>query len=212
MKKANMIIIGGTIASGKSTLVDGIAKHKGFEPIPELKDGDVVQEIILQKLYEGTRIHKETVQYYFLANRYKQYKDHSNGLITSILDRGIWEDWFFAILLMKDVPKSYEHYKIFWKSTVEKILNVYGYPKAYIYLKINWDNFKERIFSRSREAEVMNFSKNEEYFKDLLEQYTSNFERLLKEWNIEFITIDTTKMSKDEVLTYALSELDKRGI
>lgn len=211
-KEANLIIIGGTIAAGKSTLVEGIAKHKGFEPVPELREGDEVQEIILQKLYQGTRIHKATVQYYFIANRYRQYKEDSGGLVTSILDRGIWEDWFFALLLMADEPKSYQHYLKLWKSTIEKILNLYGYPKAYIYVKVDWENFKKRIFARNREAEIRNFSQNEEYFKKLLTEYLNNFENLLREWDIEPITIDTAEMNKQEVLDYALNELDKRGI
>lgn len=211
-KKANLIIIGGTIASGKSTLVEGISKMKGFYPVPELKENDEVQDIILEKLYEGTRIHKATIQYYFIANRYNQYKNFSDGLITSILDRGIWEDWFFAYLLMMDEKKSYKHFKELWKTTIEKILELYGYPKAYIYLKINWENFRERIFSRGREAEIKNFHENELYFKNLLEQYTNHFEDLVKEWGVELITIDTTKYSKDEVLKIALEELDKRGI
>ena len=212
MNRANTIIIGGTIASGKSTLVEGLAKHKGFEPVPELREGDVVQDILLQKLYDGTRVHNETIQYYFIANRYAQYKENSGGMITTILDRGIWEDWFFALLLMDHVPKAYEHYKVLWRTTIEKIIKNHGLPKAYIYLKINWDSFKERIFSRNREAEIKNFSENESYFKKLLKEYTENFEDLLKEWGIEPITIDTAKFTKDEVLEYALKELEKRGI
>lgn len=211
-KEANLIIIGGTIAAGKSTLVEGLAKHKGFEPVPELREGDIVQEIILQKLYEGTRIHKATIQYYFIANRYKQYKDYSDRLVTSILDRGIWEDWFFALLLMADEKKSYEHYIGLWKSTIKKVLDLYGYPKAYIYVKVDWENFKKRIFSRGREAEIRNFSENEEYFKKLLTQYVDNFEDLLREWDIEPITIDTTVLNQEEVLNEALDQLAKRGL
>ena len=212
VKQANLIIVGGTIAAGKSTLVDGLSKRKGFFAVPELREGDVIQEIILQKLYEGTRIHKATVQYYFIANRYEQYKEVANGHITSILDRGIWEDWFFAILLMEDEPKSYKHYIELWKSTIKKILGSYGYPKAYIYVKVNWETFKERVFSRNREAEVRNFSNNENYFKKLLNKYVSEFEVLLRDWNIEPITINTNNLNKQETLEYAIKELNKRGI
>ena len=211
-KEANLIIVGGTIAAGKSTLVEGLAREKGFSPVPELRKDDLVQEIILQKLYEGTRIHKATVQYYFIANRYRQYKEDSGGLVTSILDRGIWEDWFFAILLMENEPKSYQHYIELWKSTINKILKLYGYPRAYLYVKVNWKNFKHRIFSRGREAEIRNFSENEEYFKKLLNKYINEFENLLREWDIEPITIDTNKLDKKEVLDFALKELKKRGI
>lgn len=211
-KEANLIIIGGTIAAGKSTLVEGVAKARGFTPVPELRKGDEVQKIILQKLYEGTRIHKATIQFYFIANRYMQYKYESSGLVTSILDRGIWEDWIFAILLMANEKESYQHFLHLWKSTIKKILKLYGYPKAYIYAKVDWENFKKRIFLRNRKAEISNFSKNEAYFRDLLNQYNENFENLLKEWDIEPIVIDTIKYNKDEVLEETLKQLEKKGL
>lgn len=211
-KDANLIIIGGTIAAGKSTLVEGLANKRGFIPVPELREGDMVQSIILDKLYEGTRIHLATVQYYFIANRYRQYKESSSGLVTSILDRGIWEDWIFAALLMAKEKKSYEHYKKLWKSTIEKTLDLYGYPKAYIYVKVDWENFKKRIFSRNREAEIKNFSENEQYFRNLLDLYVNDFEKILREWDIEPIVIDTVKLNEEQVLDKALEELKKRGV
>ena len=211
-KQANVIIIGGTIAAGKSTLVDGIADQTGFYPYPELREGDEVQEIILKKLYENERIHKATVQYYFITNRYRQFKDSSSKLMTSILDRSIWEDFIFAKLLMKDEPKSYEHFKKLWRKTIENALNKFGTPKLYIYLKVDWENFKKRIFNRNREAEIANFSQNEEYFKDLLNEYINNFRNIVEEWGIPFLEIDTTKMNHKEVIDFAMTELKNRGI
>ena len=211
-KYANLIIVGGTIAAGKSTLIEGIAKRKGFTPIPELREGDIVQKIILEKLYEGTRIHAATIQSYFLSNRYKQYRDSCNGLVTSILDRGIWEDWFFALLLMEKEPKSYEHFKKLWKSTIVNLLDRFGYPKAYIYTKVDWENFKDRIFNRGREAEIENFAANKGYFKNLLQEYNDNFVDLLKTFGITPIIIDTNKLTREEVADKAVEELDKLGI
>ena len=212
-KTANLIVVGGTIAAGKSTLVDGIAKVTGWVPVPELREGDKVQEIILEKLYEGkNRIHLATVQYYFLANRYKQYKESCGGLITSILDRAIWEDWFFAKLLMVDEPKSYEHFKELWKTTLEKIVFEYGKPKVYIYAKVNWESFKERIFLRNRETEIKNFEANKEYFKNLLDLYTNDFENLLEEHGIPSIVIETDTMSKEEVVNHAIKELKQKNL
>ncbi|MCK5866801.1 MAG: deoxynucleoside kinase [Mycoplasmataceae bacterium] len=211
-KYANLIIIGGTIAAGKSTLIEGIAKRKGFISVPELREGDIVQNIILEKLYEGTRIHAATIQSYFLSNRFKQYRDSCSGLVTSILDRGLWEDWFFALLLMKKEPKSYEHFKKLWKSTIINILDRFGYPKAYIYTKVNWENFKDRIFNRGREAEIENFSSNKEYFKNLLNEYNDNFIDLLNDFGIIPIVIDTNELTKEEVADKASEELSKLGI
>lgn len=211
-KEANIVIVGGTIAAGKSTLVESLSKVTGWPAISELREGDKIQEIILQKLYEGSRIHLATVQYYFISNRYRQYKEISNNLVTSILDRGVWEDWIFSKLLMRPEPKSYEHYKKLWKTTIEKILTQFGKPKAYIFVKVDWDTFKERIYSRSREAEVANFAKNENYFRELLEEYNAHFVEILREWDIEPIVIDSIHLNKEQMLEKTLSELKSRNI
>ncbi len=208
-KEANLIIVGGTIAAGKSTLVDGIAKATGWIAVPELRENDEVQEIILQKLYEGNRIHAATIQFYFVANRYKQYKDASNGLVTSILDRGIWEDAFFSKLLMTSDLKSYEHFKVLWRTTLDKIIKMYGKPKAYIYARVNWASFEKRIFLRGREAEIRNFEANKEYFKNLLDMYSADFVQLLNDNDIEPIIINTDELSKDNVVETALTALRK---
>lgn len=211
-KFANIVIVGGTIAAGKSTLVDALSKVTGWPAISELRENDKIQEIILKKLYEGNRIHLATVQYYFISNRYRQYKEISNNLVTSILDRGIWEDWIFAKLLMKSESDSYEHYKKLWESTLQKITTQFGRPKAYIFVKVDWDSFKKRIYSRNREVEIANFAKNENYFKELLEQYNKYFEKLVNDWGVDVITIDSTDLTKDEMLEIAINELKKRNI
>jgi len=211
-KEANLIIVGGTIAAGKSTLVENIAKATGWEPVQELRENDRIQDLVLEKLYEGTRLHQDTVQYYFISNRYKQYKEVHNKLITSILDRGIWEDWFFAKLLMANEERSYKHYIALWESTIDKILKLYGKPKAYIYTKVDWENFEKRVFGRNREAEIKNFHANKEYFKKLLDEYTNNFVDLLKKWDIEPIIIDTVKLNQEQVAEVALKELKRKGL
>jgi len=211
-KEANLIVVGGTIAAGKSSLVEMLSNEFGWHAEPELRDGDKIQEFILKKLYEGNRIHLATVQYYFLTNRYKQYQDNSETGKLSILDRSVWEDWIFAKLLMKPEPKSYEHYKELWRTTLEKILKRFGSPRAYIFLKVDWLNFKRRIFQRNRQTEVNNFTANQEYFENLLKEYTETFEDILKEWNIPTIVIDTVDKTKEEVFQEATKKLKELGI
>lgn len=211
-KTANIVIVGGTIAAGKSTLVEMLSKETGWPAISELREGDKVQDIILKKLYEGNRIHLATVQYYFISNRYRQYKEISNNLVTSILDRGLWEDWIFSKLLMRKEPKSYEHYKKLWDSTLKKVIENFGKPKAYIFVKVDWETFRQRIYSRNREVEISNFSKNEEYFKELLEEYNANFEDILKKWDVDYISIDSINLDKEHMLEKTLEELRKREL
>lgn len=211
-KKANIIIVGGTIAAGKSTLVEMLSAKMAWPSVPELREGDKVQNIILQKLYEGSRIHLATVQYYFITNRYRQYKELASLTNISLLDRGVWEDWIFAKLLMKDDKKSYKHYQVLWKTTIDKIIENFGRPLAYVFVCIDWESFKKRIYSRNREVEVNNFAKNEEYFKNLLDEYNNNFVDLLKESNITPIIIDSSKLTQNQMLEQTINELEKLKI
>ncbi|MCK5807148.1 MAG: deoxynucleoside kinase [Mycoplasmataceae bacterium] len=211
-KEANLIIVGGTIAAGKSTLVENISKATGWEAVPELRENDRIQDLVLEKLYEGTRLHQATVQYYFISNRYKQYKDVHNKLVTSILDRGLWEDWFFAKLLMKDNQKEYAYYVKLWETTLAKIVELYGKPKAYIFTTVDWDTFEKRIFGRGREAEIKNFNANKEYFKNLLDEYNDNFIVLLNKRGINPIVIDTVNMNQEQVTEYAMKKLKEQGL
>jgi deoxyadenosine/deoxycytidine kinase len=148
-----------------------------------------------------------------LLYRFKQYEEASKNKVTCVLDRGIWEDWFFAKLLMKkNNPKTYKYFKIFWKNLIKEKIKLFGKPNLYIYLKVDWKTFKKRIFIRGRKEEIDNFDKNKDYFKNLLDEYEKNFVSLLKKWNIKTLVLNTNKLNKDEVLEKTLEELKKIGI
>ncbi|MCP4337277.1 MAG: deoxynucleoside kinase [Mycoplasma sp.] len=212
MKKANLIIVGGTVAAGKSTLVDKLSKHLGWNAVAELRENDEVQDIVLKKMYEGKRLHMLTIQCFFINNRLKQYEENFNGKVMSILDRGIWEDLIFAKLWFKDDIKSHEFYIQFWNGYVEKIIKEFGLPKLYVYLLVDWDTFKTRIFNRARKSEIQNFHKNSNFFKELLKEYNTNFINILKKWNIDYIVLDTKKISKEETLNQTLKLLKEKNL
>ena len=203
-KLANLIIVGGSVAIGKSTLVNGISKRTGWTPIQEINEDDPLQNTILTQMYEGKRLHLATVQYFFITTRLKVYKENSNSMITSILDRGLWEDDIFAKLLMVNEPKSYKHFRVFWESVIKSTVEKYGCPKAYIFVTADWETFKERIFNRHRDAEIHNFESNKEYFKNLLNEYNNHFEETLRGFGIKPIKIDTINKTPEEVLNEAM--------
>ncbi len=57
-KYANLIVVGGPVAVGKSTLVSSL----GYPYVDELIEGNVVQEEILKGTYSGNRVSPEVVQ------------------------------------------------------------------------------------------------------------------------------------------------------
>ncbi len=212
MKKANLIIIGGTIAAGKSTLVENLSNKFNWYAVPELRENDAVQDIVLKKLYDGTRLHSATIQCYFINNRIKQYEDNSNRKNLSILDRGIWEDWMFAKLWLAEEPKVHKAYIDFWKSSVEKLVNDFGIPKAYVFLSIDWKSFEERIFERNRQSEIQNFNKNKPFFKKLLKEYNDNFINILKDWGIKPLIIKSAKLQPIETLEATIKYLKENKV
>lgn len=206
---SNSIIVGGPIAAGKSILVDSIANSLGFNKITELDENDELSNIILRKLYQQERLHPATIQTFFLASRCKTYSDNANGLIPTVFDRGILEDKLFCIHVMKDEKKYLDAFLKLWKKQTKDLFEKNGYPRLYVFLTVNWENFKKRVYKRARMSEVVNFSKNEKYFKALLEDYEIEFEVILNNWGINYLKIDTNELTPIEVLNISKNKIQK---
>lgn len=100
MKLTNIIVIGGTIAAGKSSLVGALP----FKPVQELDPNDDLQNILLGKMYEGDPIAKQVFQLDMMLTRYDKYKKLAQSGEKYVFDRMIFEDMLFAKLLFGDVP------------------------------------------------------------------------------------------------------------
>ena len=198
MKYANLIVVGGPISVGKSTLVNSL----GLPQVQELDKDDKLQALLLEMFYEKGRFSPELIELYFLQNRVKKYAEHSNLLQTHVLDRSILESlWFAKGTLTK---RGYEHFENLWVKEVNRIFEEYGKPKLYILLTMNWETFKTRIFTRGRDVEVKNFYENEEYFKKHIIEYEEWMLNVFKKFDVNFIKIETDKLNADEVNEIAL--------
>ena len=194
MKGANLIIIGGPISAGKSTL----AQSLGFPQTPELDENDVLQKLFLEYTYNKKRVSPEVIEFYFMKKREENYIKYSHALQTHVLDRSILESlWFAQENLDK---KSIKYFYKIWKSIIEDLLEKQGAPKLYIILLISWETFKDRIFERGREVEIKNFYSNKKFFKHHIATYELHMKEVFKQFNIKHIFIDTNKLNQDEVL------------
>lgn len=204
-KYSNAIIIGGPIAVGKSTLVKSIAEKLNCDKVEEIDEDDKLTKLVLEGLYKK-EVSPAALQAFFLQNRFDRYvKNVSNNKMT-IFDRGILEDTLFAKHVMEEEPVHEIFYQEMWRERTKELFTKYGFPKLYVFLKVDYDNFEKRLFNRGREVEISNFSKNKSYFKKLLDTYNEKFENVLKMWGINYITVDTTKLSEKEVLKEVLKE------
>lgn len=205
---SNTIIIGGTIAAGKSSLVGSLP----FKAVQELDPNDELQKVLLEKMYEGDPIAKQVFQLDMMLSRFDKYKKLANSKEMHVFDRMIFEDKLFAYMLFGNVPNIWKYYESIWEDKVNELISEIGKPLLYILLEVNWENFKERIFLRNRKVEIENFEDNKTYFKKLLNIYISYVTDLLKKYEIPYLIVDTNNMDKIEVIEFVKAELIKRDI
>lgn len=196
-KLANIIVVGGTSAVGKSTLVESL----GLPKIDEHDLSDPLQEAMLENTYSHTRIALEVIEFYFLERRKDLYQKFSNTLVTHIFDRSIIETYIFAQYKLSE--KSMKHFTDLFDAEVRDLFEEFGKPKLYLILTCSWDAFYERIMKRARGQEVGNFAKNAEFWRLHVETYEKDSIRLMEQFGINYKVIDTTNMTPEQVLETA---------
>jgi len=198
-----MIIVGGPISAGKSTLVNSL----GFPKVPELDPNDSLQRIMLKYTYEKQRVSPEVIELFFLEKRWNIYRHFSKKNKTYILDRSIFESLWFAKENLCE--KSYIHFKELWEKEVNELIKRYGKPKLYILLLLNWSNFKERISKRGRTVEINNFEKNKSFFKKHIKEYDEFMTTIFEKFEINYYKIDSNKNNTEEVNKMAMKQVNK---
>lgn len=194
---ANLIVVGGPISVGKSTL----AASLGLPQVPELNENDIIQELMLENTYSKGRVSAEVIEYFFLEIRRKKYIEFSSHLQTNVLDRSIFESLWFAQGNMDS--SSYAYFKKLWKDMIVDLIEKYGKPKLYILLTMEWETFVERLFNRGREVEVINFKKNEEFFRKHIKEYEDHMVEIFNEFGLNYVKIATDNINVDEVAEIA---------
>ena len=151
--EANCIVIGGMISTGKSTIVERLAKNFNFIPYYELpNDKNNLMYILLDRMYQRVEVAPSVCQLQFLLYRFSCYRNGltSNKDTIKVFDRSIFEDRLFAFFNMLDQPNVFEYYEKLWRDKVNELLYVVGVPKLHVILSLDWESFKERLFKRNR--------------------------------------------------------------
>lgn len=201
--KANFIAVGGPISVGKSTLVEKLP----FPMVSELEKGDELQEILLENTYKKGRVPAEVIEQYFLQLRKKRYEEFSQTLQTYVFDRSIFESLWFAKQNMNE--KSYTYFEKLWKSEIDDLIKNHGKPQLYILLTMNWDTFKNRLFTRGRDVEVINFSANEEFFRMHVNEYERHMIDVFDMFGIDYLKIDTDNLNAQQVYEVAIKRVNE---
>lgn len=204
----NIIVIGGPIAAGKSTLAGSL----GHKNVQELDPNDELQNILLSKMYKGDKVASQIFQVDLLISRHHRYKKAVKSGEICIFDRSILEDRLFAESHLKENKNILEFYDEIWNNIVEEMKSEFGLPSFYFLLNCSWESFEKRIFKRNRKSEIQNWEKNKDFFKEMLDVYNVKVEKMLIELNIPYVIIDTDKMTINDMIDFAKTKLVERGI
>ena len=154
-----MLCIGGFIGGGKSSLAKIVSEHFNSEVFYESVDDNPILPVFYTATDEEIQAKRYPflLQLWFLDTRYKAIKkalyDNNN-----VLDRSIYEDWYFAKVNHELGRISDMEFKIYENLLNNMMEELEGMPKKspdlMIYLKGEFNTFLQRIAGRGREFEL----------------------------------------------------------
>lgn len=179
------IAIAGNMGSGKSTLVDFLARTYGVMPFYEPND----ENPYLADFYKDMKRWAFQSQLYFLSNKFRLHQelDRQPGVVA--LDRTIFEDaevFATALHQMRKISKrDWDTYQDFYQA----ILNAIRPPDLMIYLRCSMRTLRARIRLRGRKME-----------RDVPLAYLKRLDSLYEDW--------IGRYSMSEVLILETDQLD----
>ncbi len=188
-----VITIGAMIGAGKSSLAKLVGEHFGTEVFYESVDDNPIlplfytasDEEIQEKRYPFL------LQLWFLNTRFKSIK---KALVNknNVLDRSIYEDWYFA-KVNKDLGRISELEFQMYEGLLENMLEELNElpkkaPDLMIYLTGSFETILDRIIKRGRGYELDGSLVS--YYKTLWEGYDEWVESHYKASEVLTINID----------------------
>ncbi|MDP5171414.1 MAG: deoxynucleoside kinase [Bacteroidia bacterium] len=158
------IAIAGNIGAGKTTLVNKLAHHYGWEPLFE----DVDENPYLADFYEDMKKWAFPLQIYFLHSRFRQAHRIQQNSRPIIQDRTIYEDaHIFAKNLYESGHLTERDFNNYF-SLFESMTHVVSPPDLLIYLKASIPTLIAQIARRGRDYES---AISIRYLEDLNQHY-----------------------------------------
>ena len=179
------IAIAGNMGSGKSTLVEFLARTYGVMPFYEPND----ENPYLEDFYKDMKRWAFQSQLYFLSSKFRLHQELDRQAGAVALDRTIFEDaeiFATALMQMRKISKrDWQTYQSFYHANLDAIRP----PDLMIYLRCSMRPLRQRIRLRGRKME-----------QDVPLAYLKRLDRLYEHW------IDRYDMS--EVLVIETDKLD----
>jgi deoxyadenosine/deoxycytidine kinase len=201
-----VLVTGGTVGIGKSTVAAKIAKHLGSEVFFESVDDNP----ILEKFYPNKKRWAFALQIFFLNTRFKSIKKALKNR-HNVLDRSIYEDALFATLNYEEGNMSKEEldcYMSLLDNMMEELNSMEKKsPDLFIYLRGSFEIVLHRMELRGRGFELEN-PENYEYFKRLHSRYDDWVFNHYKASDILIIDMDKYDIHNPEHEKIILTQLD----
>lgn len=190
-----VIVVGGMIGLGKTSVSEIIAKYLKSEVFYESVEGNPILPLFYNasdKEIENKR-YPFLLQLYFLNKRFESIKKaflHRNN----VLDRSIYEDWYFAkrnMELGRISPLEMGIYEDLLNNMMDELEYLpKKSPDIFVYLKGSFETVLKRINKRGREYEL---DKNlESYYRYIWEGYDNWIYNIYNK--SEVITLDMDKL------------------
>lgn len=203
-----VITIGAMIGAGKSSLAKLLGEELGTEVFYESVDDNPILPLFYTASEEEieTKRYPFLLQLYFLKTRYQSIKSAlSND--NNILDRSIYEDWYFAKVnhdLGRISDLEFELYEGLLNEMMQELeeLNYKKAPDLMVYLSGSFETILKRINNRGRGYELD--PELEAYYRKLWEGYDNWVYNCYKASPIVVIDIDK--------YDYINNEEDKREV
>lgn len=153
-----VIVIGGMIGLGKTTVAELVSRELGTEVFYE----SVEDNPILPLFYTATpeeiqeKRYPFLLQLYFLRTRYESIREALKS-DNNVLDRSIYEDWYFA-KVNHDLGRISDLEMLSYEQLLDSMMtDLDGMPKkapdVMIYLKASFETVMHRIGLRGRDFE-----------------------------------------------------------
>ena len=202
-----LITIGAMIGAGKTSLAELVAKHFNSEVFYESVDDNPILPLFYTASDEEiqTKRYPFLLQLWFLNTRFKSIKQ---ALVedNNVLDRSIYEDWYFA-KVNKDLGRISDLEFSLYESLLNNMMEeLEGMPKKapdlMIYLSGSFETIIDRIKKRGREYELDEGLVS--YYYELWKGYDQWIEQHYQASDVLVINIDE--------VDYVNNENDKKKV
>ena len=196
-----VIVVGGMIGLGKSSVAEILGKHFNSDVFYESVDNNPILPLFYSETEEeiATKRYPFLLQLYFLNTRFKSIKE---ALVhnKNVLDRSIYEDWYFARKNMELGRISELEMSIYEDLLDNMMEELESLPKKapdlMVYLKGSFDTVMKRIKLRGRDFELDDSLID--YYKFLWEGYDEWVQNQYSASQVLIIDMDTLDVVNSE--------------